>query len=333
MSVLVDVVGLSVVYPRRRREPVVAVDDVTFAIDRGRTLGLVGESGSGKSSIGSVLLGLQPAAAGTVRFDGAPLERPNREARAQAARRIQAVFQNPFGSMNPTRTVGETLSETLRFTLGLAKADIDQRLEKVLHEVSMPMDVLKRYPGQFSGGQLQRLAIARALVVDPEFVVCDEAVSALDLSVQAQVVNLLRRLGQDRGLSYLFISHDLSVVRHVSDDIAVLYAGRIVELGPAVTVADWPAHPYTRALALAAPVPEPARQRERRALRLATVGQASAGTSGVAVGCAFAARCLYAVQLCRETRPDLVVRESGAAVACHRYDEIVTDRASARGEA
>jgi peptide/nickel transport system ATP-binding protein len=180
---------------------------------------------------------------------------------------MQVIFQDPYGSMNPARTVGDTLAEAPRYNLGLHKAETDDRIGRALRDVGLPPETASRYPGEFSGGQRQRIAIARALVMDPEFLVCDEAVSALDLSVQAQILNLLARLKEQRGLSYLFISHDLSVVRYFSDHIVVLNDGRVVEHGPAATVAAAPAHPYTRALLAAAPVPDPVAQQLRRELR------------------------------------------------------------------
>ena len=318
---LVEVRDLEVTYRSRGRGVVRAVDQVSLSIAPGRTLGLVGESGSGKSTIGSVILGLVPPTAGTVRVHGRPVDLRGRSARAEHARRVQVVFQDPYGSMDPTRTVGDTLRETLRYNLRLPAAEADRRVADVLTEVGMPLDVLDRHPGDFSGGQLQRLAIARALVVDPEFIICDEAVSSLDLSVQAQVVNLLERLAHDRGLAYLFISHDLSVVRHVADEIAVLFAGQVVEQGPADMVANSPAHPYTQALVLAAPVPDPVAQRARGVLRRAN-RRSMAGSAHDALGCPFAARCPFAVEVCRVQRPPLLPRASGARVACHRYDEL-----------
>ena len=331
---LLQVDDLVVQYTARRRRSVTAVDHVDLSIDRGRTLGLVGESGSGKSSIGSVILGLVGASSGRVLLDGSVIDRRRRADRQRLAQRIQVIFQDPFGSMNPTRTVGETLGEQLRFGLKLGPTEIADRLERALVDVSMARpghaaEVLARYPGQFSGGQLQRLAIARAIAAEPDFIVCDEAVSALDLSVQAQVINLLERLARDRGLAYLFISHDLSVVRHISDEIAVLFAGQVVERGPAELVADSPAHPYTRSLLLAAPVPDPAIQTERRRARREARRLRSAASDGVGSGsasspdgCPYSARCPFVVDVCRSERPALLVRDTGVAVACHRYGEI-----------
>ncbi len=333
---LLEISQLDVVY-RRRRSSVAAVQDVSFDVARGRTVGLVGESGSGKSSIGAVVLGLVAPTGGEVRFDGEPLSRRDRTSREVLARRIQAVFQDPFGSMNPARQIGQTLAEPLHYSLKLSREQARERITQALHDVAMDVEALTRYPSQFSGGQLQRLAIARALVVEPDFIVCDEAVSALDLSVQAQVVNLLEGLSRTRGLAYLFISHDLSVVQHISDEIVVLYRGSVMERGPAALVAEHPAHPYTQNLVLSAPVPDPAAQRERRVARLARrsapsgagVGPQSTGTgfsstgfSGPGEGCPYAARCPFAIAVCRTRRPALELHAPGRLVACHRYDEV-----------
>ncbi|MDR0436124.1 MAG: ABC transporter ATP-binding protein [Propionibacteriaceae bacterium] len=314
---LIEVENLSVVYRSKGRQ-VLAVDKASLAIARGRTLGLVGESGSGKSTIASVILGLVPATSGSVTFDGAPLVRKTRAQRAALARRIQAVFQDPFGSMNPTRKIGETLGEMLRYNLQVSAAEVAVRLESILAEVGMGTEVLDRFPSQFSGGQLQRLAIARALVVEPELIVCDEAVSSLDLSVQAQVINLLARLTKARGLTNLFISHDLSVVTYLSDEIAVLFAGQVVERGPAAQVAYHPTHPYTQALVLAAPVPDVQAQAERRASRLDRGHADQAGDAhALRQSCPFASRCPFIIDICRSERPHLVALPSGARVACH----------------
>jgi peptide/nickel transport system ATP-binding protein len=268
---LVRVKDLVVHYRRPRRRgtgEVAAVNGVDLTVHRGTTVGLVGESGSGKSSIGMALLGLVEPAGGSITFGGTDITRATRAERRLLARRMQVVFQDPYGSMNPARTVGDTLAEAPRYNLGLQKTEINDRIGRALRDVGLPPETAGRYPGEFSGGQRQRIAIARALVMNPEFLVCDEAVSALDLSVQAQILNLLARLKEQRGLSYLFISHDLSVVRYFCDHIVVLNGGRVVERGPAATVAADPSHPYTRALLAAAPVPDPVAQRLRRELRI-----------------------------------------------------------------
>ena len=216
-------------------------------------------------SKGRVILGLTPATSGRVVFDGEDITHTTSARRRMLGRHIQVVFQDPYGSLNPARTIGDTLAEPLLGERSLSRQDIAQRIAEVLQRVGMPADTAERYPGQFSGGQRQRIAIARAVIAKPRLIVCDEPVSALDLSVQAQVLNLLKELQQSMGLAMLFISHDLTVVRHVSHRTVVLYHGDIVEQGEAGRVHDHPQHPYTRALLAAAPVPDPLIQRERRA--------------------------------------------------------------------
>ncbi|MFD4509908.1 oligopeptide/dipeptide ABC transporter ATP-binding protein [Streptomyces sp. NPDC058457] len=330
MSELLRVRGLDVTYRRSRLRSgdVNAVRGVDLTVGRGETVGLVGESGSGKSTIGSAVLGLVPVTGGSVEFDGADITHATRADRRLLARRMQVVFQDPYGSMNPAHTVGDTLAEALRYNLGLPADEIRERVLRALGDVGLPPGAAHRYPAAFSGGQRQRIAIARALVMEPDFIVCDEAVSALDLSVQAQVLNLLARLKQTRGLSYLFISHDLAVVRYLSDTVVVLYAGRVVERGPAALVADHPSHPYTRALLAAAPVPDPIAQRRRQAERrlASTAGTTTTATGRVGAGCAFAARCPFAQETCWSDRPELVEHD-GVAVACHRSEEIAAGTA------
>ena len=297
-----------------------AVDGVNLDVERGRTVGLVGESGSGKSSLGNAIVGLVPVSGGSIEFDGADITHTSHAERRLLTRRIQVVFQDPFGSMNPTRTVGDTLGEALRFNLGLDGAAVQQRVVAALADVGMTESVLNRYPSQFSGGQRQRIAIARAIAVKPEFIVCDEPVSALDLSVQAQVLNVLAELRSRRHLSYLFVSHDLSVVRYLSDEIVVMFAGRIVERGAAEAVADTPRHPYTRALVASAPVPDPAEQATAPSRAVSGSRPASAGAAS-ADGMRLRAACPFAIDRCRVERPELREHRD-VVVACHRAEEI-----------
>jgi ABC-type glutathione transport system ATPase component len=273
---LLDVRGLTVRYRRGRGQPRLEVlHEVALAIGPGETVALVGESGSGKTTLGNAILGLVPADSGTIVFGGKDITRASPRTRRALASDIQAVFQNPYGSLNPVRTIGQTLAEPLR-----AHPSADQRVGRkaasaavraALERVGLSADAAGRYPAQFSGGQRQRIAIARALMLSPRLVICDEPLSALDLSVQAQVINLLKALQRDLGVSYLFITHDLAVVPHIAHRVAVLRGGQVVETGPASQVCTAPAHPYTRALLAAAPVPDPARQRARRANATATV--------------------------------------------------------------
>ena len=242
-----------------------ALKGVSLDIYPGETVGLVGESGSGKTTMGRVILGLTEATAGHVLFDGEDITHLSHARRRTLGRDIQVVFQDPYSSLNPARTIGDTLAEPLLNDRSLSREDIRQRIAEVLQRVGMPIDTAERYPGQFSGGQRQRIAIARAVIAKPRLIVCDEPVSGLDLSVQAQVLNLLKELQKSMGLSMLFISHDLTVIRHVSRRTVVLYRGDIVEQGDAAQVHEHPQHPYTRALLAASPVPDPLIQRERRA--------------------------------------------------------------------
>jgi ABC-type glutathione transport system ATPase component len=275
---LLAVSGLTVDYRRqqRRAPPFRAVSDVDFDIWPSETLGLVGQSGSGKSTIGRAILGLVQPTAGAIVFEGADITRADAPTRRSLSARLQVVFQDPYSSLNPSRTIGQTLAEPLRVHLKLSRQELKARIGEALERVRLPASAADRYPGQFSGGQRQRIAIARALMLSPRLVVCDEPVSSLDLSVQAQVLNLLAELQRELAVSYLFIAHDLAVVRYLSHRIIVLECGRIVEAGAADQVYRRPDHPYTRALIAAAPVPDPEVQ-YGRSVRL--VEQARAGAA------------------------------------------------------
>jgi ABC-type oligopeptide transport system ATPase subunit len=263
---LLEVRGLRVDYGRGRRRTT-AVDGVDLDIAAGETLALVGESGSGKTTVGNAVLGVVPVAAGTVRFDGEDIAHATPRRRRELTSEIQVVFQDPYGSLNSMRTIRQTLVEPLiahrRADAGSARTQV----EAALHSVGLDPDAADRYPGEFSGGQRQRIAVARALMLRPRLIVCDEPTSALDLSVQAQVLNLLKGLQRDLGIGYLFITHDLAIIRHVAHRVAVLFRGKVVESGPVDRVCDAPEHPYTRSLLAAAPVPDPVAQRERRVAR------------------------------------------------------------------
>ncbi len=318
---LLDVRGLTVEFDRGRHAPPLrAVDGVDLTVAPRETVGLVGESGSGKSTIGRAILGLVPANAGTVTFAGADITHAGSRERTRLSSELQVIFQDPYSSLNPTRTIGQTLGEALHVQR-LPRAQVVERVREMLGKVGLPPEAARRYPAQFSGGQRQRIAIARALMVQPRLVICDEPVSALDLSVQAQVLNILRELQDELQLSYLFIAHDLAVVRHLSHRIVVLYRGRVMEEGPAASVYGDPAHPYTRALLAAAPVPDPHRQRERRLDRTTRVADA-ATASPAADACPFAPRCPHAVEVCRTERPLEEATPAGSRVACHRWREL-----------
>ncbi|GAA1711735.1 dipeptide ABC transporter ATP-binding protein [Fodinicola feengrottensis] len=309
---MLEVRGLQVRYGKT-----VAVRGADVRVGRGQVVGVVGESGSGKTSLGFATVGLAPISAGSVWFDGEDITAATGRRRRELSRRMQVVFQDPYGSMNPARTIGDTLGEGLRYGAAMPARLVRDQVAEVLAEVGLPASAAARHPAQFSSGQRQRIAIARAIVRDPDFVVCDEAVSALDLSVQAQVLNLLSRLRASRQLSFLFISHDLSVVRYLSDEIVVMYRGQVVERGPAAAMSGTAAHPYTRALVAAVPIPDPARQAAARLSRPQAAKPAANGN-----GCVFAARCPYARQRCLDERPILTEHAIGHHVACHRHREI-----------
>lgn len=253
---LLEVCDLRVQFPGRGRdEGVPAVDGVSLHIAPGETLGLVGESGSGKSTLSNAVLGLVRPTAGRIRFAGQDITNARPVERRRLAQRLQVVFQDPYGSLNPSRTIGATLAEPLRVHQRLGRAGATTRVTEILAKVGLPADAADRYPRQFSGGQRQRIAIARALVLQPELIICDEPTSALDLSVQAQILNVLLTLQQDLGLAYLFVSHDIEVVRHMAHRVAVLLQGRLVEEGTVEQVTTAPRHPYTRKLLASVPVP------------------------------------------------------------------------------
>jgi peptide/nickel transport system ATP-binding protein len=255
-----------------------ALDRVSLDVQAGETVGIVGESGAGKSTLGRAVLGLVPVTAGTIRFGGQDITGLGRRDRIALAAQLQVVFQDPDSSLNPARTVGSSLAEPLLGQRG-PRAEVAGKVAAILERVGLPGDAAGRYPRQFSGGQKQRIAIARALIVSPRLVVCDEALSALDLSVQAQIINLLLELRHDLGLAYLFIGHDLAVIRHVADRVVVLRKGQVVEQGTAAQVCEQPAEPYTKTLMEAAPVHDPRQERARLAARVAAL-TASAGQEG-----------------------------------------------------
>ncbi|MCU1437049.1 MAG: peptide transporter ATP-binding protein [Naasia sp.] len=276
---LLEIDSLVVEYPTRgfRSQPFRALKGVSLDIRRGETVGLVGESGSGKTTLGRAVLGLSPVTSGTIRFEDREIQDLGRRQRRELARDIQVVFQDPYSSLNPALTVSDILSEPL-LAQGTPAAAARARIRELLDQVGLPTDAGDRFPREFSGGQRQRVAIARALALRPKLIVCDEPVSALDLSTQARVLDLLIDIQEATGVTYLFVSHDLSVVRHISHRVAVMYRGEVVEFGDGDQVTSSPEHPYTRTLLGAAPVADPARQRERREAREAAL----AGTDGAA---------------------------------------------------
>jgi oligopeptide transport system ATP-binding protein len=328
---IVEVNDLKVHFPIRAgifktvKGSVRAVDGVTVDVRRGETLGLVGESGCGKSTIGRAMIRLRDATSGTVRFDGVDLFSLKTDELRKYRRRMQIIFQDPYGSLDPRMTVSSIISEPLE-THHLAEGSAkDDRVAELLKLVGLDPKYVKRYPHEFSGGQRQRIGVARALAVEPEFIVCDEPISALDVSIQAQVLNLLTDLRKRLGLTYLFVAHDLSVVKHISDRVAVMYLGKIVEIGPPETLYAAPGHPYTRALLSAVPVPDPVAERLRK--RVILKGDVPSPVNPPP-GCRFHTRCWLYERLgqpedCRTIDPELKMVATAAdhQAACHHADE------------
>jgi peptide/nickel transport system ATP-binding protein len=294
-----------------------AVDDVSFTVERGKTLGLVGESGCGKTTVGRTLLNLLPKSGGQVLFEGRDLSELDSAEWRSMRKHMQIVFQDPMESLNARHTVGRILEEP--FVIHeLGDAPFRRVwVAELLERVGLPASAADRFPHEFSGGQRQRIGIARAIALKPKFIVCDEAVSALDVSIRAQIVNLLLELQREMHLALLFIAHDLAVVRHVSDEVAVMYLGSIVEQAPATEIYARPAHPYTRALISAIPLPDPRHKRERIVLQ----GDVPSPVNPPA-GCRFPTRCPFAAEVCRTVAPKWEPVSAGHNVACHRWREL-----------
>ncbi|MCU1368675.1 MAG: transporter ATP-binding protein [Ilumatobacteraceae bacterium] len=296
-----------------------AVDGVDLTIPDGATLGLVGESGCGKSTVGKAILRLVPLTSGTVRFDDVELSALHGEALRTARRRVQMIFQDPYASLDPRQNVESILAEPIRTHALRTGAAIDARVVELLDSVGLPRTAVGRYPHEFSGGQRQRIGIARALAAEPSLIIADEPVSALDVSIQAQVVNLLADLQEQLDLTYLFISHDLAIVRHIADDVAVMYLGGIVETTSAELLYTRPLHPYTLALLSAVPVPDPIVEDTRR--RTVLEGDLPSPANPPS-GCRFHTRCVYVRDRCVSERPELREVEPGHSAACHFAEEI-----------
>ncbi|MEZ5559455.1 MAG: ATP-binding cassette domain-containing protein [Pseudomonadales bacterium] len=306
-------------FPLAGGHQVHALDRVSLAIAEREILGLVGESGSGKSTYGKTLIGLHDKTAGTVTYRGEELPRKYRAQDFQRhAKQMQMIFQDPYSSLNPRMTVGEIIGEGLKLHTRQSGREIRERVADWLKRVGLEPDHMSRYPHEFSGGQRQRIGIARALIMEPEFVVCDEPISALDVSVQAQVVNLLDELKASMGLTMLFIAHDLSMVRYVSDRMAVMYLGSVVEVGPASEVFFHPRHPYTEILISSNPEPDPESERRRRST---TITGEIPSPVDVPPGCRFANRCPKVMEVCRRETPGLIplADQTPHKVACHLY--------------
>ena len=290
-----------------------AVDGVDLVVRRGETLALVGESGCGKSTLGRSILGLTPVTSGEILLQGKRIDNLSQSAMREMRQRIQIVFQDPFSSLNPRMRVRDIIGEPLRnFKLVKGRAGLNKRVAELLELVHLPSDILERFPHEFSGGQRQRLGIARALATNPDLIVFDEAVSALDVSVKAQILNLLTELQARLGLAMLFISHDLAVVEHIADLVVVMYLGKVAEIGPRRSIFAQPTHPYTRALLSAVPIPDPKIRRERILL-----GGDTSSPINPAPGCRFRTRCPYAFDRCQREDPALLIQPTGQSVACH----------------
>ncbi|HZS76923.1 MAG TPA: dipeptide ABC transporter ATP-binding protein [Ktedonobacteraceae bacterium] len=324
---LVDIRNLKMYFPltrgivfQRLVGYVRAVDGVSFTIQRGQTLGLVGESGSGKTTIGRTIIRLYRPTDGHVYFENYDLARLPREQLRQVRNRIQMIFQDPFASLNPRYTIGSLIAEPMHIYNVASKKEIRDRTIELLRVVGLRPEYIDRYPHEFSGGQRQRIAVARALSINPDFVIADEPVSALDVSIRAQVLNLLQRLQQQFHLTYLFVSHDLSVVRHVADRIAVMYLGKIVELADRDELYNAPKHPYTKALLSAVPIPDP--KIEKRRKRIILSGDLPSPIR-IPSGCRFHTRCPMAQSICREIEPAFARKEGhDHYAACHFSDKV-----------
>jgi peptide/nickel transport system ATP-binding protein len=311
------------------RPPHRAVDGVSLSVGSAETLAVVGESGSGKTSIAKSVLGLAPVSSGQIWFGGAEISAWRQRQRQSLAGDLQIVYQDPFRALSPTRTVGQSLAEPLLAERTLDQVQVRERVSAMLEQVGLSASASVKHPGEMSGGERQRVVIARALMRSPQLVLCDEPVSSLDVSIQAQILNLLAELQLQLSLSYLFISHNIAVVRYFADRVLVLYSGRVMEAGPAEQVCHRPAHPYTRMLIDAVPDFDPAIQAERRLLRRPIPASAQIGTAAPA-GCVFAARCPYVIDVCHEVRPPLEpVWEGGPLAACHRASDLALHQESA----
>lgn len=303
-------------FPGTEKGTVKAVDDVSFHIKRGTTMGLVGESGCGKSTTGRTILRLYDKTDGEVRFQGIDVHSLDKKELKKLRTRMQIIFQDPYSSLSPRLPVGEIIGEAVREHGLVPKVELDDYISKIMMDCGLQEYHKERYPHEFSGGQRQRICIARALALNPEFVICDEAVSALDVSVQAQIINLLRELQEKRNLTYLFISHDLSVVEHISDTIGVMYLGGLVETGETDDIFANPLHPYTKALFSAIPMPDPDLRKERIILKGDIPSPANPPN-----GCKFHTRCPKCMEICKTHLPKEHDMGNGHMVKCHLYDK------------
>ncbi len=321
-KILLEAIHLKKYFPVNKKR-LRAVDDVSFCVRRGETLGIVGESGCGKTTCGKTCMGMLHVTGGQVLFDGQDVHRMNRREHYEFTKKVQMIFQDPYSSLDPKMKVYDIVAEGIRLhKIAADRADEAKRVRALLAAVGLNGEQGNRYIHEFSGGQRQRIGIARALAVDPELLVCDEPISALDVSIQAQIVNLLKEIQEDRSLAMLFIAHDLPMVRYIADRIAVMYLGKIVELADAEELCEYPAHPYTRALLSAIPVPEPGRAKAETEYILE--GELPSAADEIE-GCVFAGRCPYAESRCRREAPETVEIREGHYSACHRCKEWTRD--------
>jgi len=316
-DVILDVKNLKK-YFKTPRGMLHAVDDVSFQIERGRTLGVVGESGCGKSTTGRAILRLIEPTSGEVIFDGEDVVKLSKQKMREKRKEMQIIFQDPFSSLDPRQTVLQAISEPIKFNKILTdRYDIEERTVELMRTVGLAERLINSYPHELDGGRRQRIGIARALAVNPKFIVCDEPVSALDVSIQAQILNLLEDLQDQLGLTYIFITHDLAVVNHFANDIAVMYLGQLIEKAPAEELFTNPQHPYTQALLSAIPVPDTHNRQKRLVLKGEITSPIEPKDE-----CRFAKRCLYATEACREKSPELREISKGHFLACCRYGEL-----------
>jgi oligopeptide transport system ATP-binding protein len=326
MSAFLEVDNLKKHFPvyrgtifRRQIGSVKAVDGIDLKIKTGEILGLVGESGCGKSTLARTIMQLMPISDGAVVLEGRDLSKISKRSIRAERVNFQMIFQDPYASLNPRMTVYDTLSEAIRTRQKFNGKVLVAKVAELMKTVGLPANQMRRYPHEFSGGQRQRIAIARALAPEPKLIIADEPVSALDVSIQSQILNLILRLCRERELTMIFISHDISVVKYIADRIAVMYLGRLVEVGPAAQIVDRPLHPYTRALISAVPVPDPRVERTRR--RIILEGDPPSPTNPPN-GCPFHPRCSYAIEACKAQRPKLEEKEPNRIAACIRVGEI-----------
>lgn len=314
---ILQVSHLKKYFPMGNNQILKAVDDVSFEIYQGKTLGLVGESGCGKTTCGRTCTGLYSRTSGKVLFRGQDVHEMRGKERKDFTKKVQTIFQDPYASLDPRMKVSDIIAEGMRIHHMASKSEEREIVQDLLKQVGLQSEHANRYIHEFSGGQRQRIGIARALAIHPEFLVCDEPISALDVSIQAQIINLLREMQEKMGLTYLFVAHDLSMVRHISDQVAVMYLGKIVELTSSDELYSNPVHPYTQALLSAIPIPDPDVEEARE--RIVLNGDVPSPISPPK-GCRFCSRCKYATKKCSEMEPEMKQIGTGHYVACHLYD-------------